>query len=340
MSLDRTTYQVLVVEDNPGDFLLIDEFLHEMVWRPSIQRAKNFAEFKHILSNQNDHWDIIFLDLTLPDLSGETLVREVITLANEIPVVVLTGFTDISFAIKSLASGAADYLVKDDLSPTSIYKSLVYNLERKKYVARIRETEKKYQDLFHLSPQPMWIFDLDLLQILDVNSAAISTYGYSREKLLEKKYEEVVFPDDLEVTKELIQSLQKGKQPVKPSIYRHVKADGNSIYVELECQIIDWQMRKACLMLSHDVTERFHRMRAIEEQNKQLKEIARIQSHEVRSPLSGILGLMELLPNLSEEEKQDFADGNSPIWQMMVESAMNLDHLIRQIVDKAQSIDN
>lgn len=339
MSLDRSTYQVLVVEDNPGDFLLIDEFLHEMIWRPVLKRAKNYHEFTQLVQSSSTPWDIIFLDLTLPDLSGEVLVREVIFHAKETPVVVLTGFTDISFAIKSLASGAADYLVKDDLSPTSIYKSLVYNLERRKYIQSIRESEKKYQDLFQLSPQAMWVLDLETFLFLDANPATIATYGYPREQLLIKKYQEIIFPDDIANSEILIAALKDGSQPSRSSIHRHIKSDGTHIYVELECRAIDWRHRKACLMLSNDVTERVLRTRAMEEQNKQLREIARIQSHEVRAPLSGLLGLVELLPELNEKEKKSFLEGESPIWQMMVDSAQSLDSIIREIVEKAQSID-
>src|SRR5690606_34852793 len=110
--------------------------------------------------------------------------NEVMALAKSTPVIVLTGYSDIDFGIKSLSMGISDYLLKEELSATSLYKSIMYSIERKEIYRTLKESEKRYKDLFHLSPEPMWLYDVETLKFLDINNAAIKHYGFSREEFL------------------------------------------------------------------------------------------------------------------------------------------------------------
>ena len=56
------------------------------------------------------------------------------------------------------------------------------NIERKKNTLLLEESEKRYSDLFQLSPQPMWMLDIHTLDFFQVNDAAIKQYGYSEEE--------------------------------------------------------------------------------------------------------------------------------------------------------------
>jgi PAS domain S-box-containing protein len=85
---------------------------------------------------------------------------------------------------------------------------------------------------------------------------------------------------------------------------------------------------------SRDITVEYLHMRTIERQNGQLREIAWIQSHEVRSPLANIMGLVPLFNH------QNTADPvNSHILTMIAESSVRLDTIIRKINDQTQYID-
>src|SRR5690554_545446 len=134
MDREDRLLHLLVVEDNRGDLLLIEDFLFEKISNPTIQEAKTFKEAKHFLE-KGDKFDAILLDLSLPDKSGEELLDEIVKISKSIPVIVLTGYADIAFGIKSLSLGIADYLLKDELTATSLHKSILYSIERKE-VAR------------------------------------------------------------------------------------------------------------------------------------------------------------------------------------------------------------
>src|SRR5690606_35301680 len=136
-------------------------------------------------------------DLSLPDANGEILISNIISLAHDIPVIVLTGFGNKEFGFKSLSYGVSDYLLKDELTASQLSKSIIYSIERQKFSRRLNESEEKYKKLFQLSPVPMWIYDWESLQFLYVNDAAIHHYGYSKAEFLSKTIREIRPAEDL-----------------------------------------------------------------------------------------------------------------------------------------------
>ncbi|MEX2588967.1 MAG: response regulator, partial [Chitinophagales bacterium] len=178
MTISTHKFNVLVVEDNEGDFILIEDFLKEKMNNPFVQQAKSFAGATGVL-DKNKQFDVILLDLSLPDISGEELVKKISKLAEQIPIIVLTGYAQKNFGVKTLSLGVSDYLLKDEFTPTELYKSIIYSIERKRINSKLKESEQKYRHIFHSSPLPMWVYEIDTLRFLDVNNAAVRHYGYS-----------------------------------------------------------------------------------------------------------------------------------------------------------------
>ena len=205
MEKDRNSYRILVIEDNPGDFTLIEDFLEEQIYLPTIIQARNFREGKALLSEANLSINVILLDLSLPDKSGEELIVEMLPISCGIPIVVLTGYPDVAFSVKSLSLGISDYLLKDDLSAAALYKSILYSIERKKKSVELEESERRYSDLFQLSPQPMWVYDVESLQFVNVNNSAIKHYGYSYEEFLSMTITDIRPAEDVAARSESIQ---------------------------------------------------------------------------------------------------------------------------------------
>jgi len=63
-----------------------------------------------------------------------------------------------------------------------LYKSITYAIERRKVISELEESKRRYSNLFHLSPQPMWLYDTETYEFLQVNVAAIEHYGYSEDE--------------------------------------------------------------------------------------------------------------------------------------------------------------
>ena len=96
---DPKNYNILVIEDNPGDYLLFEEYIHEKIEKPKLKHIEQFSQLQNMSDTINE-FDVVFLDLTLPDKSGNDLVKEVLELSKKTPVVVLTGRTDYKYALK------------------------------------------------------------------------------------------------------------------------------------------------------------------------------------------------------------------------------------------------
>lgn len=333
MDKEYRSLSLLVVEDNRGDMLLIEDFLFEKIHSPLVQEARTFQEVIQIFTEGNPTFDAILLDLSLPDKSGVSLLMEVLDLVKSTPVIVLTGYSDIEFGIKSLSLGISDYLLKDELTATSLYKSIVYSIERKEISSHLKESEKRYRDLFHLSPQPMWLYDLETLKFLDINEAAILHYGFSREEFLSMTIKEIRPEEGLEELEKRLYEIKYMSKRFSQGISKHRKKNGEIIKVDLQGNILTYQGKKAEIVLAHDITDRLNYISEIEEKNERLQEIAWILSHVVRAPLARLMGLVYALSDpLHDGTDQD------KLFQLIMKSAHELDDIIRNIAEKADKI--
>jgi len=126
------------------------------------------------------------------------------------------------------------------------------SIERKGALEALRESEERYRLLFDRSPLPMWVYDQETLGFLAVNQAAVDHYGYSRDQFGSMTIDHVRPPEDLAASEER-PIAAKGEGP---SIWRHRKANGETIDVELTSHALEFSGRRARLVIANDVTER------------------------------------------------------------------------------------
>ena len=105
------------------------------------------------------------------------------------------------------------------------------------------------------------------------------------------------------------------------------------MFAELQSNTIQFDGKKATLVLAHDITERFEHIEAIEKQNEKLREIAWIQSHIVRAPLARAMGIAALIKELKNESAEC-----SNLLGYLLESCTELDLIIRDIAQKASLV--
>ena len=197
----------------------------------------------------------------------------------------------------------------------------------------LEKSEEKYRKLFNVSPTPMWVFDPQTLQFLDVNQAAIKHYGYSNAEFMAMTLRDIwpldkikEFEVKTDALSEAIGSLSYTSQ--------HIKKNGEVIDVDIQSNAIDLGGQAACLAIATDISERVKHLKAIEEQNVNLREIAWTQSHVVRAPLARLMGLINLLNDDPSEKTH-----SSEILTFLMASAHELDDIIKEIVRKAELIE-
>lgn len=319
MIVDEKKYNIIVIEDNLGDFFLLEEYLSEKIKLPTIKHFERFNDFKDSNESLSD-CDIIFLDLSLPDKSGTELVEDVLKISNNIPVVVLTGYSDFSFALKAIALGASDYLLKDEINSAMLYKSLVYNIERFKNIIKTKESEQLYNDLFQLSPQSIFVIDASTLQILDVNQACEKLYDFEKQELLNQSIK-IIFKEE--------ESIFDNHQTIITQT--HQKKNKDKIICEVKYNKIIHNDKEAIIIVSNDITKSIEHLNEIENQNIKLKDIAWIQSHVVRAPLTNILGLIKLINDTESVNDKELLDH-------LNQSVLELENRINEIVNKTHNM--
>lgn len=204
---------------------------------------------------------------------------------------------------------------------------------------QLEDSEKRYRELFELSPLPMWVYDLDTLKFLDVNNAAINSYGFTREEFLAKTIEEIRPIEEIPVLEKELEKRKNLKGFIFSGNFRHKRKNGELIEVEISSNKIILKGAPAVLVLAVDVTLRNKYIAAIEVQNTKLKEIAWIQSHVVRAPLARLVGLVDLLEMEKIENPDRSVASFDELFTYIRSSANELDAVIKEIIEKTERIE-
>lgn len=138
--------RVLLVEDNPGDALLVRALLEE--------EASGSFEITHVrrwdlaLEHlRGPGFDVVLLDLDLPDSRGRITVRRALHDAPRVPIVILTGYDDESIAIAAVKGGAQDYLVKGEVEGRALVRTLRHAIERHQLVHDLQQAREREHHL-------------------------------------------------------------------------------------------------------------------------------------------------------------------------------------------------
>jgi two-component system, cell cycle sensor histidine kinase and response regulator CckA len=165
------------------------------------------------------------------------------------------------------------------------------------------DSERNYRSLFEGHPQPMWIYDVDTFAFLNVNDAAVTRYGYSREEFLAMTIKDIRPAQDVSKLIEVI------GHPLprfdKSGPWRHLLKDGSTIQVLVTSHSVTFGDHDARFVMAENLTERerleleLHQSQARAESNAELgrakDEMVSMVSHEMRTPLASIVGFTELL---------------------------------------------
>lgn len=195
--------RILLVEDNPAEARLLSELLRDTpAGRVKMEHVDRLSKALDRLAAE--HFDVMLLDLWLPDQQGlETVVRAHAQ-APKVPIVVLTGLDDEALAMKAVRAGAQDYLVKGRVDGELLIRSVRYASERGRAVEALERREAHYRSLIENS--------LDLISILNgdgtIRYASPSherILGYPLDELVGQNALSFVHPDDLDGVKAAMQ---------------------------------------------------------------------------------------------------------------------------------------
>ena len=225
--------ELLVVEDNPGDVLLLKEYLNlAQVPVHNVLQAGSMNEVLDVVGNKEI--DLAFLDLSLPDSEG---IYSFIMLNSRLPhtpIIVLTGLSDINVALEALSLGAQDYVMKSDFNEKLLSKSIQYSIERKRMMEKLRESNERYEIVARATNDVIWDWDLESGKVLRNKEGVKSVYGVENPDDVDtiNKWLMRVHPDDQQKVKAILESPNMPGNGNSFSIeYRFRRPDGVYAYV-------------------------------------------------------------------------------------------------------------
>ena len=177
MESEQDMRQLLLVEDNPGDAELVTDILREAPGpRYQVHNARRLSEALDLANGQA--FDVVLLDLGLPDSQGLETVHGFQEGTGAMPVVVLTGHEDHELGMRTIQLGIQDFLPKDALTPDLLGHTLDYAVERHRTHREMRLLATAFD-----SGQAILITDVKGT-ILRVNAAFTSITGYTAEEVV------------------------------------------------------------------------------------------------------------------------------------------------------------
>jgi PAS domain S-box-containing protein len=180
----------LIVEDEPGDHALVATYLRHKHFRrggaaPRLVWAQSLAEA--LAAARGDRFDLILLDLSLPDSTGVQTVSAVTGALPGMPVVVLTGNDDEELALAALGAGAQDYLVKGEFDQRTLGRALRHAMARSALESRLH----LFEVALNSAANGIVITDIDG-RIQWVNEAFSVVTGFSAAEAMGKSPRQLV----------------------------------------------------------------------------------------------------------------------------------------------------
>jgi PAS domain S-box-containing protein len=323
-------FSALIIEDNLGDFILIEDYLQEKFEKITLVHCQDYTTSVDYMKNSKEKFSVILLDLNLPDLGGIDLINSVLAKSAQVPIIILTGYSDLAMAKISLQIGVYDYLLKDEINPDILFKTIIFSLNRSSFINQIEAEKLNYENLFNFNPQPTWLLDLESFKIIHANIAAQKKYGYSLDDFLKISFTKL-HPLGEELL--IANKFNSTEDEESKNHFTHLLSNGQEIKVEIYFKEIQSNLDRGLIVQSNDISETLTRINTIEVQNEKLRSIAWTQSHVVRAPLSRILGIV----NLIEQKTDNLEEILYWVKQLRI-STEEMDTIVKKIINETNSL--
>jgi len=296
--------RVLLVEDNPGDARLIQEFLSDTKMTSfQVEVVERLSDSLEALSGRR--FDVVLLDLSLPDSSGLETLAKVLSSTQKVAIIVLTGLSDEGLALEAMRKGAQDYLVKGHVDEHLLSRAIRYAIERKRAEEALRESEEKYRTI--LESIEDGYYEVDIAgDFTFFNDSMCRILGYTKDELMGMNNRQYI---DQESAKRVYQTFNKvynTERPSKGFDLEFIKKDGTKRYVETlvslmkdsEGQPIGFRGIVRDISSRKKVEEEQKRLETQLQRAEKMEAIGTLAggvAHDLNNVLSGIVSYPDLL---------------------------------------------
>ncbi len=315
MNKGNTGLRVLIVEDNPGDYLLLKRTLQRTaVPVEHFYWAENLIGVEPVLKEHRV--DIVFLDLSLGDSMGVDSFASLNRQLPHIPIIVLSGLSDTKVALETISLGAQDYLVKGEFDEKLLAKSIQYSLERKKILEKLQESNDRFEIVNKATLDVIWDWDF-ATGTLSLNSSVKEVLGYAEQETSINWFYERICPTEAQSVRQSLETaIASGKKHWSAEFW-FLAPDGEYKYVYTRGYVLftnegqPYRMIGAATDLTEKqklemelVRQKIDRQKLITEttiraQEKERNELAK----ELHDNINQVLATVKMFLNIAKEEE-------------------------------------
>src|SRR5260221_2305623 len=174
--------KVLLIEHDSGFARYVGEMLGQARdFNAEVLATKELT--KGLAALGGDHFDVVLIDMSLPDGAGLANVNLLRAGATQVPIIVAGDSDDETIALEAVHAGADDYLIKAQLTPSWLERSLRYAIERNRMDRALLEAEEKYHGVFDHLVEGIFQTTPDGRYLM-ANAALARIYGYDNPEEL------------------------------------------------------------------------------------------------------------------------------------------------------------
>ncbi len=269
--MNKNINKVLYIEDNQGDLNLLLHAVNEFPEKIfQFSHSKNLTDAEEKVKSEN--FDIVLLDLGLPESTGLDTLCRFIPSAGKIPIVVLTGMDDEN-GPEAIKLGAQDYIEKNNLQPSYLFKTLLFAIERKKNEQIIKKnlehfravSENTNMIVCELDPQGNFIY---------VNPSFENQFGYFSSELYGRSFSILISENHAKFYLDEIKQLIYFDKPLKTEWQLNSKGGSENWFEVAGNILLDINGEKKILFALHQITEYKEKIDAAKNREKMFKNIA------------------------------------------------------------------
>ena len=183
--------KVLFIDDDYDDFIIVEKYLSK-IQRVTfdVERASSYEEALEKMKSGD--YDVYLLDYCLEAKTGLEFLEESMSLGCDKPIIFLTGQKNANIDIKALELGATDYLVKDQIDPQILERTIRYSIERKRLEKKINQEKKLKEMIIDITVAGICVVDANSDEIIDVNKSFLSMFGLKKQYFISKKFHDII----------------------------------------------------------------------------------------------------------------------------------------------------
>jgi len=304
MKQELSTIKVLLIDDDEDDYIITRDILREIAsTRYELDWENNYDHaISRILERKHD---VYLVDYRLGSHDGITLISTAIQEQINAPLILLTGKSDSQVDVSAMEKGAADFLVKGEITPQMMERAIRYAINNRRSINLLKESELKYKQLFERSIDPIYITDIEHT-ILDINPSFVELFKFPKADLIGQPL------NTLFQNKQQFQSYDQtmgSENQIKDFDAELMIATGQKLQCQLTAIIRSDSHgnHSGYQGYIHDMTlrKKAESELMIAEKLSMSGKMARSIAHEVRNPLTNLGLALEQLEEDLDPQKQD-----------------------------------